>query len=511
MLKRLTLPTLLLGCSCLPAFAGDALSSPATYHELNVLGTSLDLLVNAPSRQEADRTRVFVLEEVERLRRTLSTYDPGADLARVNASTEPVEVAPEVVQVLELYEQWRQATGGRISAGTGSLTARWKEAQVSGRVPSAAELERLLPREPLWRIDAAARTVQRLTRLQLNIDSLGKGFIVSQAAHAALRRFPSVKGLLLNIGGDITALGSAEPGRSVRWTVPIADPRDPADNGPPIALIRFSDLAIATSGASARALAVGDRRFSHIIDPQTGVPAELSALKKRQVLAATVIAPDNLAANALAATLCLLSIDEGLALIDKTPGTGCLLALADGSCIRSELFRHYEIARADAPLDQSTIASADAPRWPAGYSVSLPLQITPLEERTAERPYLAIWIEDSHRQHVKTLAVWGNEPRWLPSLTAWWKFGKTRDPLLAAVTRATRPAGRYAFSWDGRDQSGLAVPTGTYTLWVETAFEHGGHVLRSAAIECRQQAASVELKASPHTQGTTITFGPGGE
>jgi hypothetical protein len=253
---------------------------------------------------------------------------------------------------------------------------------------------------------------------------------------------------------------------------------------------------------------VGNRRFSHIIDPRSGMPAELTSAKGRQVLSATVIAPDNMTANALAATLCLTSIDEGLDLVAKTPGAGCLLALADGSCVRSDLFRQYEIARPDAPLDQSTIATDDGPRWPSGYSVTLPLQISPLEERTAERPYIALWIEDAHRQHVKTIAVWGNDARWLPSMTSWWKYGKVHDPLLANITRATRPAGRYSFIWDGRDQTGRPVPEGAYTVWIETAFEHGGHVLRSATIQCGATPAEVEVKESPHAAATILRYGP---
>jgi thiamine biosynthesis lipoprotein ApbE len=509
--KHLPLTAALVGLACLPAWAGAATPALTTFHEVNVLGTSLDLVVNAPARADAEKARDAVLAEIERLRRQLSTYDNAADLARVNASTDPVRVGPDVIAVLHLYERWAKDTHGALSGGVGRLVALWKDAAQAGKAPDAAALAPLLPPDKLWEIDAAAGTVRRLGSVQINVDSLGKGFIVSAAARRAMKDVPAVEGLLLNVGGDITALGSAEPGRKTRWTVPVANPRAAADNAPPLTTVRLTDMAIATSGAYARNYTVGGHTFSHLIDARTGMPADVSAPKRRQVVAATALAPDNATANALAAALCLLPAAEGLDLVGQVKDAGCLLVLGDGTVLRSDGFRQVEAARTTAagPLEQSAIAEEDGPRWPQGYTLSFPLQLQPAGGRASERPYIAIWVEDAFQQHVSTLAVWGNDRRWLPSMSGWWRFGQNVGRQLASITRATRPAGKYQFSWDGRDQNGKPVPAGTYTVWIETSFEHGGHVLRSVTVRCGDAPATASLPASPHYDALTLSYNRG--
>jgi thiamine biosynthesis lipoprotein ApbE len=504
--------TWVLGVACLggAAFADEAAPDTYTFHETNVLGTSMDLVVTAKDRPAAEAARAAVLAEVERLRQSLSAYDPAGELARVNASTAAVRVSPALMEVLALYEGWQARTGGMYSAGTGAIAAAWKAAEAAGREPAAADLAALAAAAggKGWELDAAGGTVRRLSGT-INVDSLGKGYIVTRAARAGAG-VPGVEGLLLNIGGDVSAVGTAEPGRTTRWTVPVADPRAAAANAAPIADLRLTGLAVASSGSAERGYTVAGRRYSHLIDPRTARPLEVGALTGRQVVGATAIAADNETANALATSLCLLSVDDGLALVDGTPGAGCLLVLADGSRIRSEVFRRYEVPREDAPLDQSTVADAGGDRWPAGHGVAVALRLKPLEGRAAERPYVAVWVEDARRQHVATLAVWGNDKKWLPAMTGWWKYGKA-DAQLAATTRATRPAGKYTVAWDGRDQRGRPVPAGTYTVWVETAFEHGGHVVRSAALVCGDGGAAAEIAASPHFDPVALTYGPAKE
>ena len=85
----------------------------------HVLGTSLDLVVAVADRDSAEACDAAVLEEVERLRRILSTYDPASEISRLNESREEVRVSPELMEVLGLYETWRLRTGGARETGQG--------------------------------------------------------------------------------------------------------------------------------------------------------------------------------------------------------------------------------------------------------------------------------------------------------------------------------------------------------------------------------------------------------
>ena len=119
----------------------------------------------------------------------------------------------------------------------------------------------------------------------------------------------------------------AKPG----WTVGVQDPHHPEDNAPAIARCCLHDHAIATSGGYERFYTIDGKRHSHIFDPRTGRSADGAA-------SATVIADDNVTANALATTLCVLTPVEGLRLAAATPGVECLLVTKDGKQFRSAGF-----------------------------------------------------------------------------------------------------------------------------------------------------------------------------
>src|SRR5262249_10283115 len=131
-----------------------------------------------------------------------------------------------------------------------------------------------------------------------NVDALGKAYIIDRAAAAALRAWPSIDALLLNIGGDLVTRGrSAE--------IAVADQSAWYDNARPLTTIDVRNAAVATSGTYAPG--------AHLTDPRTGESLE-------SPVCATVVASDAVTANALATTLCVTSAREGLGLVESTPG-----------------------------------------------------------------------------------------------------------------------------------------------------------------------------------------------
>lgn len=229
--------------------------------------------------------------------------------------------------------------------------------------------------------------------------SLGKGYIIGKAAAVARAKAP--QGFLLNLGGDILASGRA-------WKVGVADPKNSADNAPPLTQVTLRDLAISTSAAYERGYTIGGRRYSHILDPRTGQPAA-------GVASATVVASSNAVANALATTLCVLKPDEGLALAKTIPGIACLIVAADGRELRTANFAPLEGRLPTAVILPPQTATAGA--WPKGFQVTLTLMLkTPTGAKKIKRPYVAVWIEDADGKRVRTVAVWGNQRRYLPDL-----------------------------------------------------------------------------------------------
>jgi len=297
------------------------------FHHDHVLGTSLDLILFSPTAQASESAEVAVLEEIDRLCGILSTYHPASEISRLNASRRvvagsgAVAASDELREVIAVYRHWNRRTSGAISAELGSLMDFWKKAEAAQKMPSPSAL--------------AAALSEGQT---LNVDALGKAYVMEKAAAAALRAAPEISGLLLNLGGDILVLRNARAmdraprlaacapsgsQRVGRWSLGVADPANGRDNSPALTHLSFIDTpltktAIATSGVYERGYRFGERSYSHILDPRTGYPSQDAA-------AATVIAPDSVTANALATALCILPAHEGLDLVEKTPAADCLV------------------------------------------------------------------------------------------------------------------------------------------------------------------------------------------
>ena len=93
---------------------------------------------------------------------------------------------------------------------------------------------------------------------------------------------------------------------------------------------------------------------------------------------------------------------------------------------------------------------------------------------------MAVWIEDADHFPVRTLALWTQNPRWLPELKQWYRDDRIRNlaegtDVSKTISSATRPAGSYKLTWDGKDNEGKAVKAGEYTVVIESAREHGGY------------------------------------
>ncbi len=280
----------------------------------------------------------------------------------------------------------------------------------------------------------------------------------------------------------------------------MADPRRPEHNAPPLTRVRLRDAAVATSAAYERYYTIQGQRYSHIFDPRTGRPAA-------GVASSTVIARDSTIANALATTLCVLSPAEGVRLVEATPGAACLVIGADGKGYRSAGFAAYEVAE----QEEKDKDRAQAGKWPAANQVAITFTLIPAKQRP-KRPYVAVWIEDAQGKPVRTLEVWGRQPRWQPQLYQWWKLHGKDTKFVNAVTRATRPAGKYTVVWDGLDDRKMPVEPATYKVQVEVHREHGKYVRQTGSLKCGgPDPVSITLAKTAETAETQVRYGPKGK
>ncbi|HVY91832.1 MAG TPA: DUF2271 domain-containing protein [Bryobacteraceae bacterium] len=412
----------------------------------HIMGTSLDLAVEADSRAAAEAAEDAVLNEISRLSRLLSTYDETSEISRLNRASGSVSLSPELFAVLREYQNWNRRTNGALACGAS------------------------------FAIDPANRTATRAGAGNLNIDALGKSWILERATSAARRESSSV---MLDIGGDICVSSAAK--REV--AVDIADPFRSWENAPPLSRIRIFSGAVATSGTSMRG--------AHIIDPRTGLPA-------RGVASATVIAPDAVTANALSTAAWVLGCRAGMNLIERTPNAEAIMIAADGEQFRSNGFDRFE-----SPV---AIRTQGESKWPAGWAVNINV---PLTAGGWRRPYLAVWAEDMNGHLVKNIALFASKPRYLNELRGWYSANYDGGGNWRSVARPTRGPGDYSFGWDGVDDRGRPALEGSYRIFVECVMEHGQYYKQSAVIACTDKPSAATVRRTGYFDDVAVHYGPG--
>lgn len=180
-------------------------------------------------------------------------------------------------------------------------------------------------------IDAAARTLRIPAGLRLDLGGIAKGWAAEQAA----RLLEEHGAIMINAGGDIAARGARSNGEP--WPVGVTDPRPgkSLDTVERLDVLMVTDCGIATSGTDFRRWHTDGQPRHHIIDPRTGLPADTD------VLAATVIAPTTIDAEAAAKAALILGCEDGLAWIEARPHYAALLVCNNGDIVRSSRYPSF--------------------------------------------------------------------------------------------------------------------------------------------------------------------------
>jgi thiamine biosynthesis lipoprotein ApbE len=480
-------------------------------HE-NVLGTSLELSVQADSEDAARAAEARALGEIDRLAAVFSGYDPASEFRRWQGTLDtPTKVSPELFELLRASDRWREKSGGAFDPRVQALTELWSRCARLDRLPAEDEQVRVkaLMARPAWRLDAAAGTAEHLTHCPLSLNSIAKGYIIGRACDVALDRDGGVRGVLLNIGGDVRVVGD------VTRTVGVAPPVGDSETAEPIARVEVRDRSVATSGSSQRGFRIRGQWYSHIFDPRTAQPAG-------RVVGATVISERAADANALATMLNVLPVEDGLRLAESVPGAECLVVTAEGQVRRSPGWARYE-RQAAAPAAAGTpVALAQAPAAPGGswgdtHELLVNVEISGPEgnARRYRRPYVAVWIEDKDGRAARTLALWLQTrqpgPRWHPDLKRWYREDQVRRQtddanLIDTISRATRPPGKYTVTWDGKDDHGKPLGPGTYAVCIEAAREHGTYQLIRKEVAIADNPFAEDLKGNVEIKSASIEY-----
>lgn len=273
------------------------------------MGTTIELMLAEDEYGRETMVRSFdALSEIDRL---LSVYQSASELCRVNHDPGNWhEVSPHFSRVASAAGRIGEMTDGAFDVTVLPVMRHWGfyDAGSRGQITSHSRrsLRNILERVDFRQLQVKGR-VARIASSGYSADfgGIAKGYGVDRAIRAL--RDQNVRCGLVSAGGDIFALGRPAPNRP--WRVGIRSPYRPDSL---CAMVELEDEAIATAGGYENYRIAQGRRIAHILNPRLGVSSD-------HVLSATVIAPDAMAADALATATYVMGVENSMRLLDDMP------------------------------------------------------------------------------------------------------------------------------------------------------------------------------------------------
>jgi len=296
----------------------ELLRTPTQYKRaLRLMGNRFGIAVIAKDEGYANTCIDAAVEEMQRIEKLLTTFKDDSDTNRINslAGISAVKVEREVLELIKRCLKISDITQGSFDITYGSIDKRlWnfdKEMKALPDTDTAKKSVRLINYKNVIVNEKDCTVFLKEKGMRIGFGGIGKGYAAEKAKN--ILRQMGIQSGIVNAAGDLTAWGFQVNGEP--WTIGIADP----DSRHHLcSSLNITNLAIATSGNYEKYVVIDGKKYSHNIDPKTGLPA--SGIKS-----VTIIAPNAELADALATPVMVMGIEPGLHLINQLPGTGCII------------------------------------------------------------------------------------------------------------------------------------------------------------------------------------------
>ncbi len=323
--------------ACLSLLAGSAsceqntnpsLPAASNKQSREIMGTFAEVTAFAADKRTAKRAVKAGYLRLEEINSKMSGYLPDSEVSTINAlaADEALKVSADTMLVMAASKEYAQASGGVFDVTCKPLVSLWKQAGQSGRLPTEEAIASARKQVGWSKVildkDNAAVSLSE-SGIHIDLGAIAKGYGLDVAAEA-MKETGATSGLV-NVGGDVVAFGShGDTGQP--WIVGI---RHPFDSDAIYGKLAVVDRAVATSGNQQRFSMIDGKRYSHIVDPRTGMPAE-------EAPSVTVIATTGMAADAWATIFSVLTVNEGKQLAKTIDGLEVLWLWGTADEIKSE-------------------------------------------------------------------------------------------------------------------------------------------------------------------------------
>ncbi|RBP41266.1 thiamine biosynthesis lipoprotein [Roseimicrobium gellanilyticum] len=302
--------------ACLALFGIAAHAGDLQRHSYSrpAMGSVFRIELYAQDATVAEKAAEAAFQRIEALNQCASDYLPESELSRLNKApaNSPIKVSEDLFVLVARSSEISAQTDGAFDITATYAIQHWRRARRQKKLPTAEQTQRAIAMTD-WsavKLDEKERTVTKMKEgLLLDLGGIGKGF-AADAALAVLKEHGITRALVAG-SGDVAA-GDAPPGKA-GWDVALRTFEAPEEKEQ-LTHVMLKNCGCSTSGDLHQFVELDGKRYSHIVDPRTGL-----GLTDR--IACTVISPDATTSDGLATALCVLGVEKGLRVAEKSQGT----------------------------------------------------------------------------------------------------------------------------------------------------------------------------------------------
>lgn len=284
---------------------------------LRLMGNRFEISVVSDDELWANNLIESAISEIRRIERLLTTFNESSQTNQINAyaGIRPVKVDAEVFNLIYRSIRISELTQGAFDITYGSIDKRlWNFDKTMTSLPdkeTARKMVRLINYKNIILDKKASTVFLKEKGMRIGFGGIGKGYAADRARLVLEQN--GVSGGVVNAAGDLTTWGTQPNGKP--WTVGIADPNTRQH---PFSYLDISNMAVATSGNYEKYVTIDGKKYSHTIDPKTGLP--VSGIKS-----VTIICASAELADALATPVTVMGIKAGLDMINQMKNIACII------------------------------------------------------------------------------------------------------------------------------------------------------------------------------------------
>ena len=282
-----------------------------------LMGNAFEITVVSDGEKTAQHHIDAAIGEIRRIEKLLTTYngESQTNLINNNAGIQPVQIDREVFDLIERSLRISSITDGFFDISYGGIDKSfWNFDREMKQLPDPELIKehlKLVNYKNILLNHENQTVFLKEKGMRIGFGGIGKGYAAEMAKRLLQKR--GVISGIVNASGDLTTWGNQADGKP--WTIGIADPENAKQ---PFSYMNITDMAIATSGNYEKFVVINGKKYSHTINPKTGMPV-------MGVKSVTIFCPNAEIADAMATPVSIMGIDSALNMVNQINHLECII------------------------------------------------------------------------------------------------------------------------------------------------------------------------------------------